>query len=389
MRKIEIVVNKIKEWMIIIVSAYFAVMYCSYDLYTMLNRYALYVTFFMMCILFILEFKNIFQKKRNSLVISLVIIAIVFFTIVANSSGYGSLAILIILLFTMLCSNILNVSKSTIKISSFIILIGQIVFLLSEKRYYNTNIYGYVSFAMLPFSLAFLIGDKKVSKKKQIIGIILSIPVIIMSIMAILESQSRGALLGFIVFIAFMMLNNKYIKNSKLYSFITCIILVSIIGFVLLYVNMWENNVDFSIPFTEKSLYSGREEIWTELLKQFSDNYMLGVGSHYNIQSFETLNIHNSMLYILVIYGSIVFILFWILLYDTIKNNNKYVENNRYNKIFLSAILGMLIVSFFETNLEWTDVNIYFILSLIYCYSIKDKRKDLMENEERKIQRIS
>ena len=154
---------------------------------------------------------------------------------------------------------------------------------------------------MLPFSLSFLIGDKNVSRKRQIFGVILSIPVIIMSIMAILESQSRGVLLGFIVFLVFMMLNNKYIKNSKIYSFITCIILVSIIGFVLLYVNMWENNVDFSIPFTEKSLYSGREEIWTELLKQFSDNYMLGVGSHYNIQSFETLNIHNSMLYLLVI----------------------------------------------------------------------------------------
>ena len=389
MRKIGAVVNKIKEWMIIIISAYFSIMYCSYDFYTILNRYALYVTFFIMFVLFILEFKNIFQKKRNSLIISLIIIAIVFFTIVVNSSGYGSLAILMILLFAILCSNILNISKSTIKISSFIILMGQIIFLKKKKKYYNTNTYGYISFAMLPFSLAFLIGDKKVSRRRQIIGLILSIPLIILTVEVILESQSRGALLGFIVFIAFMMLSNKYIKNSKLYGFITVIILVSIIGFVLLYVSMWENNVNFSIPFTEKSLYSGREGIWAELLKQFSDNYMLGVGSHYNIQSFETLNVHNSMLYILVIYGSIVFILFWILLYNTIRNNNKYIENNRYNKIFLSAILGMLIVSFFETNLEWTDVNIYFILSLIYCYSIKDNRKDLMENEERKIQRIS
>ena len=134
MRKIEIVINKIKEWMIIIVSAYFAIMYCSYDLYTMLNRYALYVTFLIMSILFILEFRNIFQKKRNSLIISLIIVAIVFFTIVANDGGYGSIAILMILLFTILCSDVLNVNKSTIKLSCFIILIGQIVFLLSEKN---------------------------------------------------------------------------------------------------------------------------------------------------------------------------------------------------------------------------------------------------------------
>ena len=383
MRTIEKIIGTVKNGIIISLVAFFTMMYCSYDLYTSLNRYALYVTFLAILCLFVLEIKQVFLKKRTTLIIALLTIAVVFLNLAINNSGYGSLAILIVLLLTILCSDILSVNKSIIKFTCFIIFVGHIIYLLSEKMYYNTNTYGYVAFAMLPFSLTFLIGDKTSSRKRQMMGIIISILIIILTFETIISSESRGALLGILVFFVSMLISNKLLKNKRVYNVITFFILIAIIGFVLLYVNMWKNGVDFSIPFTEQSLYSGREAIWNELLNQFSKNYILGMGSHYDIQSFDSLNVHNSMLYILVIYGSIVFVLFWILLYNTIKHTNRHIENNRYNKIFMSAILGMLIVSFFETNLEWADVNIYFILALIYCYSINGK--DRKHNEKREI----
>ena len=50
----------------------------------------------------------------------------------------------------------------------------------------------------------------------------------------------------------------------------------------------------------------------------------------------------------------------------------------------MAAIIGMLVVSFFETNIEWTDVNIYFILAMIFSCNINEKGN----KNEKKIQRI-
>ena len=49
----------------------------------------------------------------------------------------------------------------------------------------------------------------------------------------------------------------------------------------------------------------------------------------------------------------------------------------------MATIIGMLIVSFFETNLEWTDVNIYFILALLFCCSTdKEDREEIIKGEK-------
>ena len=380
MSKINKLVEKIKTLSIIGTVIFFVTMYLSYSLYSKLNKYSLYVVLLFTTLLTILNFSKIFKLKRKSLIIVLLIIANVFFEVIVNSTGIGSIAIILILLFTILSGDIVNIDKNVIDISCFVILIGDIIFLISDKIYYNTNICGYLAFSMFPFAYNFLLGDKKASKKRKLIGIFFIIPLTIMTLDVIIKSESRAAIMGFSVFFIISIIKNKIFMSKRVYNTFIALILICAIGFVFLYVNLWNNNVDFAIPFTEKSLYSGREWIWSELLEKFEDNYLYGLGSNYNIHSFSELNVHNSLLHILVIYGGINFILFSILFYNILRKTNSYIDNNRYNKIFMATIIGMLIVSFFETNLEWTDVNIYFILSILFCFCNND-RKEVLQNE--------
>lgn len=360
-------------------------MYSSYSAYNRLCGYSLYVVFFMTIVLVILEIKNIFNQKRFSLIVSLILIISVLLASIINNTGLGSVAILLILACAMLLTEIIKIDNKLLNIVCFIITIGDILFLLSKKTYYNTNVCGYLTFAMLPFSMTFLEGEKEDRKIRKIVGIILSVIIAIWSIIVIQNSESRGALLGFMVFIIMKFCNNGVLKNKKFYNAFIALILGSTLAFAFLYVRMWNRGVDFKIPFSDKSLYSGREAIWSELLEAYNgkENFLYGLGSKYNIHSFKVMNIHNSSLYILVIYGGINFIIYSGLLYSTLIKTNKYINNPR-NKIFMAAIIGMLVVSFFETNIEWTDVNIYFILAMIFSCNINEKGN----KNEKKIQRI-
>ena len=382
MIKIKNLKEKIKGAIIILSVVFFSIMYASYNLYVKLQPYSLYVVFLCIMSLLIIDYKKIINQRKKTLIVVLLTIANVFLGSILNSTGFGSIFIMIILLSLILYSEIANFSDKQIKICSLIVLIGNIAFLLSDKKLYNTNVCGYLALAMMPFSLMFLIGNREYSKRRTILGIILSIPLILLTIKVIIESESRGVLLGLISFLIIMLIKNKYLMSKSIFNILVAGILIFEIGFVFLYVQLWNNGVDFSIPYTNKSLYSGREAIWTELLRQLDNNYLYGIGSNYNIQSFSQLNIHNSLLHILVIYGGTNFVLFILLFYNMLKGTNRNINNNRYNKIFMAAIIGMLVVGFFETNLEWSEVNIYFILSVLFCFSTNKERKETNKDEQ-------
>ncbi len=382
--KIEGIVKKVELLIIILVISFFSYMYSSYEHYNQLNRYSLYLVLFMNVLITILEFKNILQYKKKQLIIVLIIIANVFFTSIINNNGFGAIGVIINLLCLILLFDVFRIEKKHLRLICLIIAVGDILFLMSNKINYNTNTCGYLAFAMLPFSLVYFLSNSMDKVIRRMIGIIGAVTVIVFTFFTIQGSDSRGALLGFLLFILVVCTSNKILKNKRIYNTLIFILMLSILCFVFLYVNLWNNGVEFAIPFTDKSLYSGREAIWTELLKVFNsgDNYLYGLGSKYNIQSFEVMNVHNSALYILIMYGGINFILFYALFYTTLNKTNKYIDNN-INKIFMATIIGMLIVSFFETNLEWTDVNIYFILAVLFCCSTdKEDREEIIKSEK-------
>ncbi|MDO4394952.1 MAG: O-antigen ligase family protein [Mycoplasmatota bacterium] len=291
-----------------------------------------------------------------------------FFSLIMNGGGLGSLISLYNLLLGILVfSNIkINSKNKTIAIIMILILFFRYCYLSVNS--YSNNVYynGFNSntVAQIIMFCCLIISLFMQNKHSQKMYIVLFN---IFSAYFILKSQSRGALLGILVYVIILLNDKKEIKKINIKYLLILIIFIGSI-FPLIYANMYKNEVIFEIPLINKSLYSGREAIYLDIINGFKDNkisIITGLGSNFQLTHYPTLNAHNMYLGLLVNFGIFSFIL--VIIYLMII----FLNNCNYRKVL--PIFALLTNAYFETSMLWPAILMF------PCLLITFMQKDNVE----------
>ena len=181
---------------------------------------------------------------------------------------------------------------------------------------------------------------------------IISIAFTIIGMITILNCRSRASLLALASYLLLSYIMPKKVHNKRKflkYIFTIVILVGTLIPFIIL--SFYQRNVELTLPFISKSLYTGREIIWSQmfnLLKEDPFSIFFGLGSQIQNNKGELLVAHNSYMAIIINFGLIGFALiygFIILKFNRIIN---FVELNKHQFKFFLGYISIFIHGFFE-----------------------------------------
>lgn len=261
--------------------------------------------------------------------------------------NYGGLVLLTGLLFGMLFIQTWEQKEKyqyALLTQIVLVLIGcRVTYVAYSKMYWLYGVY-------IVMSLPLFIKHKKQNKCLWI----LQATLMVLGLEIISYYLSRCALIGAIVFMAFILIPQKFWKSAagKVFYGVVCFGLTfGTVVFSLFLMWLAKRRDILNFQFLYKDIFSGREEVWAELWGVFMKQPFTGIGSSYtlHVSGLEgTFEVHSGLLDILFVHGSVVFVIILCLLLLQLFRLRKHMADNITAKYAVSAIFAMLATSFFE-----------------------------------------
>lgn len=330
MEKLKMTISKEKIISFIIKMFYIVIIlgFISDRVNNLIGKYLMFMLFFVNIILFI--FCKIEVKKSLYLYLIPLMIIIILFSIL-SLSGIGSYLNLLNLILLIIVAQKVKLKKREYKLIValscilLLILFFKSIFVWKNfelnKEDINPNVLA--QSIILSFGIVYT-GIKQIRgeiKSKRIL-LVLNF----MAILAIYFCNCRTALVSIMIFIITQLFENttRYVNNN-IKKILSMLIVIGI-SIPIIYVYMYENNVDIKIPLISKSLYTGREILWKSMIDYLNENkmgYLIGLGSH-NMTSIGVIkNLHNWYLGMIYLFGiplTISYYVFLMLNFEKIKN---------------------------------------------------------------------
>lgn len=330
MEKLKMTISKEKIISFIIKMFYIVIIlgFISDRVNNLIGKYLMFMLFFVNIILFI--FCKIEVKKSLYLYLIPLMIIIILFSIL-SLSGIGSYLNLLNLILLIIVAQKVKLKKREYKLIValscilLLILFFKSIFVWKNfelnKEDINPNVLA--QSIILCFGIVYT-GIKQIRgeiKSKRIL-LVLNF----MAILAIYFCNCRTALVSIMIFIITQLFENttRYVNNN-IKKILSMLIVIGI-SIPIIYVYMYENNVDIKIPLISKSLYTGREILWKSMIDSLNENkmgYLIGLGSH-NMTSIGVIkNLHNWYLGMIYLFGiplTISYYVFLMLNFEKIKN---------------------------------------------------------------------
>lgn len=349
--------KKITSFLILIYILLEIMSFFNYTFFTFFNNYNVLFSFI---VFFLIYAGNIDKFDKKDLYFTILLSIALIFSTLLNNGSIGSVLNIICLVLGIVIFSKISISNSCYKL-----IIVLLILLLGFDMYkslsvYNTTLYykntdfnsNTIAQCVLYINMIIFLYFKK-AKKNTIMLLILLVPC---SIWIIVNTQSRGAALSYMLFIfLFLFRNSKIIKekgNILLFA-------LSILGtlFPIVYLNMFKRGINYTIPLINKSLYTGRETLWLysyEALVSAPMNIFIGLGSNFTIIGQETLNLHNMFFALIVNFGIVIFfiIMSWL---------RRFIRKNvRIEMVF--SLLPIALLSFFETTILWNAILVFILI---------------------------
>lgn len=289
------------------------------------------------------------DQWRKNCVLTIVILVIISSICNISTFGFGSIMTIGRFLLYFLLVNKINIDKTS---KHTILLLGctqlcllQVVNLSS----YNPNTVGLV-YLTLGIVFALLLNPKDWFQK------IFHLLTIVLIVSQMYLTGCRSCLMAYIFFLLMLLMPPIIWKRKLILIASTLALTIGSLAYTRLYVYWWEvSSIDSQLlsataENTGKNFFSGRQGIWQESLSLLHDDVFWGTGSKIQLHSFDSVNIHNTILNFFLIYGSIVGVLVIYLINRTVYELRPYAGNKKVHDC-ISAYFAFLIVSVFETNL--------------------------------------
>lgn len=305
-------------------------------------------------------------------------------------SNMGAILTVADFLLVLYLSDKITLSKPEVIISAIYIGIFFLYWTIDVKGYfkgYNTNYGGLVllsGFVFLIYAYELIMKEygaklldacDKSAKKNKAIYIFLRLVELFLFAMAyniIAWYRSRCALMGLVFFTLLFVIPRKVWKNKVFYWVVTLGGTVGAVLFSLLYV--WLGNMKdvFTVRLFYKDILSGREEIWKELWGEFIKKPITGIGSSYEIKldwMGGIFEVHSGLLDILIVHGTVVFLVTIILLIRNLLALHEKVSDNYMCKVAACGIFGMLAAAFIENYIIVAPFSLMLLVLFSYVNS--------------------
>lgn len=333
----------------------------------------LILNFIIIVILSIINYKNVFNdNKKNILFLIIIILSIMTSTI--NENGLGSFINFFNFIVGVYVFSAISFNKQGTNLIYILTTICFLSNIILSKNIWNeylnrTNIVNPNSVAFCILCCIIIIFSK-INSKRNFKNRIIKIAIFIIGFIGIYKCNSRGSLLGLLVFgliQSIPLLENITYKKRTLIS-----IIIIIIGtvFPIIYVQLYLNDINFVVPFSEKSLYTGREILWFNMLNSFENpiSIIFGLGSNYITKIGIINNFHNWYLGVIYTFGILEYIAYFFMIIYTMKNIK--------SKEITSGFISLLVLGFFES------VALYFVAQIfLIIFLIIDKYKSKIGSE--------
>ena len=338
--------------------------------YHVTERYNSLIIFVALALLFFINVDWVRQLKgRDTILIAMLLAlglaSVNLFIIDSNKGCILVLADFLLMLYT--APHIRFTKRQYRTLAVFFLVMYGIWFAHDMEFSYNTNTGAtYTVFTMFAafIIIAFL------AKRKEIFGYLVVL-VLLRTGTLVMWHLARGAfcaLFFFICFYFFFMLWRPEI-HKKTFAFISAFAVFGSLLFVWAYVALSKTGYNAQMPIFYKDIFSGREDIWTEVWNMLIEQPLLGIGSGYELKSFFEYNMHNAMYDILIVHGVIVFIISAYLIIRRLTGVRMRVMKSTYTHIAASAVFAIFFESFIDMDLMWADYAPVLIFLLVTVYS--------------------
>ncbi|MBQ7583300.1 MAG: hypothetical protein IJT24_01705 [Lachnospiraceae bacterium] len=347
--------------------------------YHVTERYNSLIIFACLTALFFINTDWIGQLKAKDTVLIATAAALVIATANLFIIGSNKGCILIVadfLLLLYISPHVRLSDKQYLTLAIFFLVMYGVWFLHDMEFSYNTN----TGATYTVFSLfAALILLRYFSLRREMMGYFIVLALLRTGTL-VLWHLARGAFSALFFFACFFMLFLLLdpAKHKKLYAFLSCFAVFGSLLFVWAYVALSKTGYNARMPLFYKNVFSGREEIWTEVWNMLKDQPLLGIGSGYELSSFFEYNMHNAMYDILIVHGFIVFAIAAFVIITRLIGMRDHIRQNPYTLIAGAAVFAIFFESFIDMDLMWADYApvLFFLLITLY------RRDGIMETAD-------
>lgn len=332
-------------------------------------RYSVYVIPIIIGSIFIIN-NNINKKDLISILIIFLLATV---SLAFSNGGIGSI---LILLMSVLMVQVLSTTSFPPSYIRIIPLVGFcLVILLFIKSFAVVDDFKYFQETENnPNTMAYFIVYGFVywfafTNFSRLLNKVLCVALLIVAFYGIYNFSSRGAASAFICFFLMNLLPVRIYKSNYFINMLWLFVLISIL-FPLFYVYLYNNFIDISL--FNKSLYTGREEIWLRMFNAFGENplaWLFGLGSHTELWVGHNLNVHNNFWAVLVNFGIFGFIMYYVFIIGKIKELTTYMGNTMIRRLVIGFISYALFAGILESTTFWMPVLIYIYWGLGFSLS--------------------
>ena len=333
-----------------------ATSFINQDIYAFTVRFASVVIFVVLGILALPYLAEHIKDRDPDLYMLLLLPVLTLSFALMSGSGLGAVFIPTDLALICYATRYLRLTKRAVLYLSFVGACPVSLWYSHVRWSYNFNMAGF-AFMLMAFFAMILVEVMELRYKRQL-EFIVYITAFILSVLY----HTRTAISGIIAFGIFFLTRRLIIRNKRV---CTALIMISTLGsviFTLMYTVL--SDYMYNAIVLNKHIFSGREDIWTELWMAFLASPFTGTGSRYVMKSFEIFEVHNGMFDILVVHGAVVFIITITMLVRMLFRVCKTLRTGAEEQvgcISICAVFAMLISAFTENFFIVPPYSLFFM----------------------------
>lgn len=203
-----------------------------------------------------------------------------------------------------------------------------------------------------------------------------------LSITSMINLKSRGPLMALLLFLLLSIMPTA-LKNGKSLYRIGIIFFAISIAFPFVYLNMYNNGINITI--LGKTLYTGREYLWTQMINALDDSHggwILGMGSKVQLHTEQTINnVHNDPFVTIITFGAIGMILTALYILLKLKHACGFWHDTESSQWVVMYICSVFVLGFIETVSHWAVIYIFSYMGLGIACSIRNRKKMEASND--------
>ena len=346
-----------------------ATSFISQEVYAFTVRFDSLIIFLALAVLALPYIRDDLAKRDPDLIMTLLVILLSAVFAVLVHSGYGAVLIPSDLALISYMTKHIRLNKRNRFIISFAGSAPVALWYSHVRWSYNFNMAGFAFMLMAYFGMLLMeIGAENETVNVKLKGFLETVIFITGFILSMLY-HSRTAMFGMLMFGVVYILFEVMLTDKPGLRIVLFFASAGAVIFTVVYIRLAAAFGGVTVLY--KDVFSGREGIWSELWEAFLRQPVTGIGSAYELKSFEIFEVHNGLYDILTVHGIIVFILVVVLLWRMLERacQSGLHNNNHIGRIAFSAALSMMFTSYFENFFTVPPYSFIFMTFVLFLHS--------------------